>query len=115
MGSGTDSAGSCSPARKRNAIARLAAGRGVLEALDFKASLATMASPAVANARIVHIASHGILNSTRPELSGLVLSLVDEAGRPREGVLRMYDVFNLKLAADLVVLSACRDGARDGR
>jgi len=93
-----------------SAIARLASGRGVVEALDFKASLATMSSPAVAAAGILHIASHGILNSARPELSGLVLSLVDEAGRPREGVLRLYDVFNLKLAADLVVLSACQTG-----
>jgi len=92
------------------AIARLASGRGVFEALDFKASLATMTSPAVTSARILHIASHGIVNSARPELSGLVLSLVDEAGRPREGVLRLYDVFNLKLSADLVVLSACQTG-----
>src|SRR4029453_3933640 len=92
------------------AIARLASGRGVFEALDFKASLATMTSPAIASAGILHISSHGIVNSARPELSGLVLSLVDEAGRPREGVLRLYDVFNLKLAADLVVLSGWGKG-----
>src|SRR6185369_10835773 len=43
-----------------------------------------------------------------PELSGIVLSLVDEQGRPQNGFLRLYDIYNLKLEADLVVLSACQ-------
>ncbi len=50
------------------------------------------------------------MNSARPELSGIALSLVDEQGRPTDGVLRLYDVFNLKLSADLVVLSGCQTG-----
>ena len=37
-----------------------------------------------------------------------MLSLVDEKGRPREGFLRLHDVYNLDLTADLVVLSGCR-------
>jgi len=37
-----------------------------------------------------------------------VLSLVDEQGRPQNGFLRLYDIYNLKLNADLVVLSACQ-------
>jgi CHAT domain-containing protein len=41
-------------------------------------------------------------------LSGIVLSLVDEQGRPQNGFLRLYDIYNLKLNADLVVLSACQ-------
>jgi CHAT domain-containing protein len=36
-----------------------------------------------------------------------VLSLVDEAGRPREGLLRAHEIHRLRLGADLVVLSAC--------
>ena len=43
-----------------------------------------------------------------PALSGIVLSLVDEKGAPQDGFLRLQDVFNLDLPADLVVLSACR-------
>ena len=55
------------------AIVKLAPKGEAFEALDFTASRETIASPAVANAGIVHIATHGILNSARPELSGLVL------------------------------------------
>ncbi|HZT78453.1 MAG TPA: CHAT domain-containing tetratricopeptide repeat protein [Vicinamibacterales bacterium] len=91
-----------------NAIASLASRRRVFEALDFAANLPVMSTPAVSGARIVHIASHGLFNSTHPELSGIVLSLVDDRGRPRNGVLHLYDVLNLKLAADLVVLSGCQ-------
>jgi CHAT domain-containing protein len=56
----------------------------------------------------VHLATHGFLNSSHPELSGLVLSLVDQTGRPQDGFLRVHDIYNLRLRADLVVLSACQ-------
>ena len=91
-----------------SAIAKLAPSRRVFEALDFAANVPVLSTPSVSGARIVHIASHGLFNSTRPELSGIVLSLVDDRGRPRDGVLHLYDVFNLKLSADLVVLSGCQ-------
>jgi CHAT domain-containing protein len=58
--------------------------------------------------RIVHFATHGVLNDAHPELSGMVLSLFDNKGTPQDGFLRLNDLFNLKLNADLVVLSACR-------
>jgi CHAT domain-containing protein len=50
------------------------------------------------------------LNSRHPELSGIVLSLVDEQGRPQNGFLRLHEIYNLELPADLVVLSACQTG-----
>jgi CHAT domain-containing protein len=49
-----------------------------------------------------------VLDNERPALSGLVLSLVDEHGAPRNGYLRLHDIYNLRLDADLVVLSACQ-------
>ncbi len=58
--------------------------------------------------RIVHLATHGLLNSEHPELSGVVLSLVDERGRSQDGFLRLHEIDNLKLSAELVVLSACQ-------
>ena len=56
----------------------------------------------------VHFATHGFANTTHPELSGLILSLVDEDGTPKNGFLRLTDIFNLDLPAELVVLSACQ-------
>jgi CHAT domain-containing protein len=81
-----------------------------LKALDFKASRATAASQDLYNYRIVHFATHGLLNSEHPELSGLVLSLVDEGGKKQDGFLGLKDIYNLNLRADLVVLSACETG-----
>lgn len=59
---------------------------------------------------MVHIATHALVDNRRPELSGLVLSLVDESGYPVDGFLNLQDIYNLDLSADLVVLSACSTG-----
>jgi CHAT domain-containing protein/Tfp pilus assembly protein PilF len=87
------------------------AGAGMsFKALDFKANRATALGPDLSRYRIIHFATHGLLNSLHPELSGVVLSLVDEEGRSQDGFLRLHDIYNLKLGADLVVLSACKTG-----
>jgi CHAT domain-containing protein/tetratricopeptide (TPR) repeat protein len=89
-------------------IARLAAPEATLKALDFDASRDTALKPELGQYRILHFATHSLLNNEHPELSGVVLSLVDRAGRPQNGFLRLYDIYNLRLASDLVVLSACQ-------
>ena len=94
--------------QEAEAVAAMAPAAGTLKATDFAASRATATSPALSDYRIVHFATHGLINNQNPELSGVVLSLVDEAGGPQDGFLRLNDIYNLKLAADLVVLSACR-------
>lgn len=76
--------------------------------LDFEANRDNALGPTLGQYRIVHFASHSLINNVHPELSGVVLSLVDRAGRPEDGFLRANDIFNLNLSADLVVLSACR-------
>jgi len=81
-----------------------------MQAFDFAANRAIATSSQLQNYRIVHFATHGILNSTQPELSGVVLSLVDDLGKPQNGFLRLHDIFNLNLPAELVVLSACQTG-----
>ena len=91
-----------------NAIAAIAGRDGVHKLVDFDASLDGVMSAGLASYRIVHLATHGLLNNKHPELSGLVFSLVDASGRPREGFLPAYEVYNLHLNADLVVLSACQ-------
>jgi len=94
--------------REAAAISALAPEKQRWEALDFDAELAAVRDPKLADFRIVHFATHGLMNSRDPRLSGLVFSLVDRQGRPQNGFLRADEVANLKLGADLVVLSACQ-------
>ncbi|MCA1635389.1 MAG: CHAT domain-containing protein, partial [Acidobacteria bacterium] len=89
-------------------IAALAPTGETLQALDFDASRETATGAAVGGSRIVHFATHAVIDNEHPELSGIALSMFDRDGRPRDGFLRAHDLFNLKLSADLVVLSACR-------
>lgn len=79
-----------------------------LKALDFAASRETVLNGKLDQYRIIHFATHGLLNSQHPTLSGIVLSLYDEQGRTIDGFLRAHEIYNLKLNAELVVLSACR-------
>ncbi|MCG9889725.1 MAG: CHAT domain-containing protein [Thermosynechococcaceae cyanobacterium MS004] len=80
-------------------------------AFDLNANKANATSPSLAQYRIVHFATHGILDTTNPERSSIALSLVDAQGKPQDGFLRLNDIFNLNLPAELVVLSACQTGS----
>jgi CHAT domain-containing protein/tetratricopeptide (TPR) repeat protein len=81
-----------------------------LQALDFNASRTTATDPNLAQYQIIHLATHGLLDPVNPELSGIVLSLYDQKGKSQDGFLRLHDIFNLNLPAELVVLSACETG-----
>ena len=59
--------------------------------------------------RVLHLATHGVLDAMRPQFSGLVLSLVGNKNDD-DGFLRTGEVFNLRLGAPLVMLSACESG-----
>lgn len=85
-----------------------AAGSSLM--LGFRANRAAVTDLPPAKYRVVHFATHAMLNETHPELSGIVLSLFDEQGNREDGVLRLHDIYNLRLPADLVVLSACGTG-----
>jgi CHAT domain-containing protein/Tfp pilus assembly protein PilF len=81
-----------------------------LRALGYQANRDAATSADLSQYRYLHFATHGYLDAERPGFSALVLSMVDEKGQPRDGFLRVNDIYNLKLAADLVVLSACQTG-----
>jgi CHAT domain-containing protein/tetratricopeptide (TPR) repeat protein len=81
-----------------------------LKALDFDATRAAATAADLSQYRYVHFATHGYLDSERPDLSAIVLSLVDRQGKPQDGFLRAHDIYNLNLPAELVVLSACQTG-----
>lgn len=79
-------------------------------ASGFEASREKVLDTDLSQYRIVHFATHGLLNAQNPELSGIVLSLFSADGESQNGFLRLRDIFNLKLPVELVVLSACETG-----
>src|SRR5215203_5663160 len=90
------------------AIAGLAQPGQSRVALDFDASRSQALGDGLAGFRTVHFATHGVIDAEHPALSGLALSMVDRDGRSQEGFLHLHDIYNLRLNADLVVLSGCR-------
>jgi CHAT domain-containing protein len=89
------------------ALAELAGGGRTVEALGLAATREAAVDPSLGGFRYLHLATHGVLDGERPELSRLVFSRFDARGRPRPGDLYAYELFDLELAADLVVLSGC--------
>jgi CHAT domain-containing protein len=81
-----------------------------LLALDFDASRALAMSGELASYTIIHFATHALINDSDPASSSVVLSQVDESGRTQNGSLTLHDIYELKVRANLAVLSACKTG-----
>ncbi|MCG8455652.1 MAG: CHAT domain-containing protein, partial [Holophagales bacterium] len=98
------------PCTRREAVAllsRFTADRR-LEALGFAARKRAVQQADLRRFQILHFATHAFIDEQYPDLSGLVLSRFDEAGRPIDGDLHLHEIFDLDLQADLVVLSGCQ-------
>ncbi|MBL8233514.1 MAG: CHAT domain-containing protein, partial [Bryobacterales bacterium] len=91
-----------------DSVARMLPAGQLKRAVDFEASRAALAKPAFLNSRVLHLATHAVIQEDQPALSGIVLSRVNSQGRATDGLLRLYEIYNLPLESDLVVLSACR-------
>ena len=93
--------------QEADAIIAAAPAGMVLRKVDFDASRAAALGAELGQYQVVHFATHGVFDDENPGLSGLILSLYDERGQPQDGFLRLHDIYNLRLPAELVVLSAC--------
>jgi hypothetical protein len=97
--------------REANYILKTVPPRTAVQVFDFAASKKTVFDgKTLPPYAVVHFATHGMLNDEHPELSGLLLSLFDEAGEPQDGFLQLHEIYNLHLPAELIVLSACETG-----
>ena len=76
--------------------------------MDFDANRENATSANLSDYRILHFATHGLLDTVNPELSGLVLSLYNKKGEAQDGFLSLNQIYNLNLNSDLIVLSACQ-------
>lgn len=94
--------------REATSLAKLVSEQESKLAIGFEANLSLATSAELRQYRIVHFATHGMIYGTHPQLYGIVLSLVDKEGHRQDGFLRLNEIYNLKLLADLVVLSACQ-------
>jgi CHAT domain-containing protein/tetratricopeptide (TPR) repeat protein len=81
-------------------------GQGMI-ASGFNANRSRVVDKDLGRFQIVHFATHGVVDTEHPELSGIILSMVNEQGSPEDGFFQIHDIYNLKLSARLVVLSAC--------
>jgi CHAT domain-containing protein len=84
-----------------------AVGVDVFKATGLDASLSKLKSTDLSYYRVLHFATHGLIDTARPEMSSLILSLVNAGGASQNGFLRLPDICSLNLHAELVVLSAC--------
>ncbi|RMH15475.1 MAG: CHAT domain-containing protein [Acidobacteria bacterium] len=94
--------------REAAAILALAPPAEGFQALGFDATKELVQGGVLRAYRFVHLATHGRLDAAHPELSGLVLACLDPTGQRRDGELRLHEIYDLELTAEMVVLSACQ-------
>lgn len=91
-------------------IVKLAPPDQVLLLSGPQANPAAVEDAHLENYRHLLFVTHSVIDKKHPDLSGIILSEVDAAGRPQNGVLRLLDIYRLHLRADLVFLAACESG-----
>ena len=95
--------------REVRAIGGLFSAEKVSVRLGAEAQEAVLKGPEAKDYRRIHLATYAFANPEFPRRSSVILSQAD-LGSDEDGLLSLYEVFHLKLDADLVVLSACETG-----
>lgn len=92
-----------------NTIQQLFASKNIATEvlLNNRATETTLKGGNLKNFSVVHLATHGIVDETNPELSRIYLRGDSEA---EDGKLFSGEIYNLHLNANLVTLSACQTG-----
>jgi CHAT domain-containing protein/predicted negative regulator of RcsB-dependent stress response len=96
--------------QEATAILKLTPDDQRMIATGFEANRDAMLNSRLGQYQVIHLATHSLINNEHPELSGILLSMVNKKGEPENGFLQLHDIYNLRLSADLVVLSACSTG-----
>lgn len=68
---------------------------------------AVLAKPDLNQYRILHFATHGLVTAPRPQCPARPALLTSFGGAQSDGLLTFKEIYDLRLDADLVVLSAC--------
>lgn len=96
--------------READSIAKIAGAENAKIISGEAASRESVFAAEIADYRIIHFATHSLMNEEHPEMTGIAMSRYDKNGQQREGFVRLNDIYDLKLSADLVVLSSCNSG-----
>ncbi len=83
-------------------------GKKALVQIKKSANEEFLKSKEVEKYKYLHFATHGFVNTEKPELSGILLA--QDSTLNEDGILYSGEIYNLKLNADLTVLSACETG-----
>jgi CHAT domain-containing protein len=94
--------------REVEAISGLFPQQGVATLLGGRASESAIKRADLRDYRFLHLATHGILGGEVPGVAEPALVLAEEQGE--DGFLTASEVAELKLGADMAVLSACKTG-----
>ena len=91
-----------------DAIAAAAPRGTTMIAKGFDATRETAMNERLGEYQILHFATHGFFDDEHPELSGIVLTMVDKNGVDKNGVMPLHDIYSMDLSAEVTVLSACQ-------
>ncbi|MBL8175644.1 MAG: CHAT domain-containing protein [Bryobacterales bacterium] len=60
---------------------------------------------------VLHVATHALVDDERPRVSGVAFSMLTAEGKVRDGLLRLGEIYGLRMNKALVVLSSCESRA----